>query len=196
MGALVGLIETITKKWSVIFPPSFFLYSIIIPKQNKRKTNPFKSIFKFQPSGHFSSPAFTLQDSAEKRTIPTRGCVETWASPQKWRYKDCRAVLCARPAPNKTDPGDDEAFSHLLQRFIHQPAIKQCTIKRWNSSDTIFISPLNLVLVVIKGNHSFTDPYLFDSRISVELVFSFDHIFELIGQMLCVVFNTPCTLHF
>lgn len=42
-------------------------------------------------------------------------------------------------------------------RFIHQPVIKQRSIKRWNCSDTIFISSLTLaVVVVVMCNHSFT----------------------------------------
>lgn len=76
------------------------------------------TIFTFQPSGHFSSAASTPQDSAEKRTPPTRGSVEKGASAQKWNYEDGRAALCARPAPNKTGPGDDEAFRDLILTML------------------------------------------------------------------------------
>lgn len=59
------------------------------------------TIFTFHPSGYFSSAAFTLQDFAEKRTIPTHGSVEQWASPQKQSDEDGRAALCACPGPKK-----------------------------------------------------------------------------------------------
>lgn len=99
MEALVGLIEAITKNWSV-FPPIYFPLFNNNNEKKKNKRNKFvTAIFPFHPSGYFSSAAFTLQDSAEKRTIPTHGSGEKWASPEKQRDEDGRASLCAHPEP-------------------------------------------------------------------------------------------------
>lgn len=144
------------------FPPIYFSLFNNNNNKTKQKRNKFMTIiFTFQPSGHFSSAAFTLQDSAEKRTIPTHGSVEKWASAQKWSYGDGRAALCAHPGPNKSNRSRgwwsiQPSYFDNAVRFIHQPAIKQWSIKRCNSSETIFISSLNLAVVVVMCNHSFT----------------------------------------
>lgn len=88
-----------SQRTDLFFSPSIFPYSIIIMKKKTKETNSWQKIFPFHPSGYFSSAASTLQDSAEKRTIPTHGSGEKWASPQKQRDEDGRAALCAHPEP-------------------------------------------------------------------------------------------------
>lgn len=147
----------------------FSLYFSLCNNNNKTKEKQIHD-------NHFHIPAiWLLLFSCFHCRIVQRN-VEKWASPQKWSYEDGRAALCVRPALNKTDPRDEEVFCHLI--------LTMC-----NHSYTV-PAPKKVY---------WTDPYLLESRISAELlwrvVFSFDQIFESIGQMRPVVLTLDSWLY-
>lgn len=116
MEALVGLIEAITKNWSVFLPIYFPLFNNNNEKRKKQK----KQI----RDSHFPIPSVWLRLFSCFHTAGfcrEKNNTNTWkwremsesTKAERWRWQSC-SLRTPRAKKSTTDPGDDQAFSHLV----------------------------------------------------------------------------------